>query len=101
MLQTNTVTTNLIKARELIADEKNWWRAGTKSIRNGGLCAMMALQKVVGDSLSYTSPECGLLNEAAHLLFKDSTAIATNDIRGHAAIMKVYDKAVQLSLTKS
>lgn len=102
MLQSNPVTTNLIKARELIADRKNWWRGGGRRVKDGGLCAMMALTKTIGsEELTYYSPEYKLLNKAAYLLFQDSTVIATNDIRGHAAVMKTYDKAVELSLTKS
>lgn len=99
MLATNPVTANLIKARELIADEKNWVRGQPMDSENGPFCAVAAVRNVTGVHGGYYGeiPEGLLLIKAASErgYYEASTL---NDALGHTAVMRMFDRAIELSL---
>lgn len=103
MLQSNQITNNLIKARELIADKKKWWGGTVGENCSHPLpknCAITALYKTLGllTNNRGVPQEIRLLQKACHLLYDTSDIAGVNDSRGHLAIMRVYDKAIEFSL---
>lgn len=99
MLKPNSeVTTNLIKARELIADKKNWCQQAMYG-SDGSLCALGALARV-GVNLLLIGPELTALEKAGGELFGEPFIASVNDRRGHTAVMRVFDKAIELSLSE-
>lgn len=90
----NAVTTNLLRARELIADEKNWCQGyGSVGKRR---CAVVAVYAMQTDPNS-CQDAWWILNASATRLF-GKTTINVNDTLGHAAVMRVYDEAIEMSL---
>lgn len=105
----------LHEAQELIRDPEHWWETeltnGMQGIQSGtAWCALGAVSKVCGidgwyypdarrDGSQYMNPTAA---EVAHLLdvtamemYEGSTMIEVNDNNGHAAVMKVFDKAIE------
>lgn len=95
MLASNPVTANLIKAREMIADEKNWC---VGQIHNdlGQRCAWGALLEVEQSGYTFT-PTRDVLDRASQELYGMSIPAANNQL-GHVAVMRMFDKAIELSL---
>lgn len=96
MLATNPVTTNLLRARELIADEKNWCTYALQQTRYGvkQYCAWGALEEV-----SHTMDEERILRRASDELYYESPAVVNNTM-GHAAVMAMFDRAIKLSFAE-
>jgi hypothetical protein len=98
-----TVKETLEQARALISDESRWTTGANARTQTGVLikarsegakrwCASGALY-AVGD------PTCEarvLLAQAANDLFGDSPTLV-NDYRGHAAVLAMYDIAIESS----
>jgi hypothetical protein len=95
----------LIEARDLISDESRWTRfdyaqdmfgSRIESVHDNSACcwcAYGALSKVSG----LEPEECDssdALEFAANELFEQSV-VDVNDLRGHAAILQVFDKAIE------
>lgn len=117
MLATNPVTNILIKARELIADEKNWcqFKLRADDGPNGPrFCAVGALLAVVGGVRPcpimkgvyiMDQRKRDALYSIVELMvpeFKGSSAwgklVGINNSLGHAAVMKRFDKGIERSL---
>lgn len=103
MLKPNSaVTTNLIRARELIADEKNWcqgqWHIGERS------CAAGALYRAAGFTRSGAFIGEMSVAEKAHFVLAEAakpfgmSLAEVNDKLGHTAVMRMYSRAIELSL---
>lgn len=92
----------LIEAKARIADRKNWCQHELVNHR-GQLCAFGALY--VGKNY-WDNIHVAILNEAAKALFPIPNyggmmeAAWVNDNLGHAAVMKVYDLAIQNELNR-
>lgn len=103
MLATNPVTANLIKARELIADERNWLQGRSRD-ENDNRCSIGMIGKVLGVCDVSKVPEIAVLRAAALEMIKRSDdhictpIIEINDVLGHAAVMRMFDRAIELSL---
>lgn len=101
MLATNPVTANLIKARELIADESKWTTPDKPTFcERGHYCAEHALSFAMGgnaDGYAYNSVERDCLIRAARAQGKIDPS-AVNDVLGHAAVMQMFNRAIELSL---
>lgn len=83
----------LVRAKARIADPKNWCRDGDNSYRPGEtFCALLACKP--GDGSMTT------LSNAARELF-DRSVIEVNDTLGHAAVMQVYDKAIDMARARA
>lgn len=91
----NSTTKNLIHARELIADKKNWCQGHGGEYR-GRVCAVVAVHSTKTDPAS-GEVACEMLRDASMELF-GKTTINVNDTLGHAAVMQVYDRAIEMSL---
>jgi hypothetical protein len=104
MLKPNSpVTANLIKARELIVDPDNWSPNGSVE---DGMCAVQA----VGEAMGFPPYEEGeaereFLRVAAReqqtwrqrILGSPPSIIKVN-YSGHAATIRMFDRAIELSL---
>lgn len=106
------VTQVLIEAKALISNPKNWTTNYFAKDDEGfdcdpskkaacQWCAMGAVYHIVG-KFSYleAKEEWKLLAAASDSLYR-STVVAVNDNLGHAPIMRVYDKAIELSRSSS
>jgi hypothetical protein len=109
MLKTNPVTCALIQARELIADENNHCRFVLQEMGPHGeaqFCAAGAVMKVCGYEGVVRLSSCHawrLLNEAAReaaqvLAPHAATAVNVNNFRPHADTMRMFDRAIEMSL---
>jgi hypothetical protein len=107
MLKPNSTTTsNLIRARELIADKKNWCQDAL--FRGEAMCALGALYRAAGaredgsgmmDMMDMTVHVASkYLADAAGHEFHLPCPAWVNDTHGHAEVMRMYDKAIELSL---
>lgn len=110
MLSTNPVTANLIKAREMIAGDR--WSC--RPDKGDGLCALQALSQQTGcrswqrvsgpelEALSAAAEEQLSTPQATTIRFKPRSEIervyTVNDHLGHAAVMRMFDRAIELSL---
>jgi hypothetical protein len=100
----------LINARALIADPAHWTRGTLASTANGRQvgwhdqsatkwCAMGAIYRAAYDLVGDPKEATRIGDEVAksvcpnHWLSGGLPAI--NDVRGHAAVLKVFDKALQ------
>lgn len=94
----STTTQNLIKARELIADEKNWCQgAYSKGHRH---CARSALG-IAANKYDPNSEVFVTLDRAAMEMVGGSGSLGSmvvNDTLGHAATLRMFDRAIELSL---
>ena len=85
-------TKDLIAAKERIEDRENWW-PGPPEKANGRDCAMTALNEC-----DFHYPAWPYLRQAALELFDIYEPAAVNDTLGHEAVMRMYDRAIQLSM---
>lgn len=106
----------LHEAQELIRDPEHWWEGelsnGIEGIQSGtAWCALGAVSKVCGID-GYTYPDARqvlnsqyvnptaaeatyLLDATAMEMYEGLTMIGVNDGKGHAAVMKVFDKTIE------
>lgn len=98
MLSTNPVTTTLIKAREMIADPKNWCQgyAISSNGTNFSYCAFGVITYGLNEKDLF--PIFKALNRAAGQLFGKSNAAYVNDKLGHTATLQMFDRAIENSL---
>ena len=103
MLKPNSVATrSLIDARERIADPDNWctgmrW-SGNRSCAIGALrVASGAMKEPISDVPGYRH-----LRFAALSLFNtENIASEVNDGLGHAAVMQMFDRAIEYSFQEN
>ena len=99
MLAPNPVYTELERARNLIADKTRWGQ-GLLCDTRGRVCAIGALG-IRLDTPVYdeqTQKACQLLGAAANELFGRGV-VYVNDGLGHAAVLRMYERALFLAST--
>lgn len=97
----STKTANLIKAREMIADEKDWSRGLPERSRGDGSyqrCAANALFTVYGNAADANVQLISFEKIAFSMFGMPITKV--NDNLGHAAVMQLFDKAIEISLVE-
>lgn len=102
-----TATEVLEASRDKIAKPEDWCR-GNFAIDNDGnktgecgdeavaWCARGALYNVLDRPTRYGDPTSELLDAASWALFREGL-VYVNDNRSHRDVMRVYDRAIQLS----
>jgi len=89
----------LTKARELIADEKNWTQGALARDKNYCMVSFNAEAAVCFCALGAIFKTCSVGYETAiHELSHASEGVGithVNDVFGHMAVMKMYDRAIE------
>ena len=88
-------TKDLIAAKARIEDPENWWD-GSDETDDGdvGPCAMLALWDI-GPAFNVKASQ--FLRKASSEMFGEDP-IWVNDNLGHPAVMRMYDRAIELSM---
>ena len=92
-------------ARARIADPKNWttdtfardangWPC---SARDKNACRWCAYGALRADGYFNDAPATALLSEASQALNCGMLPHAVNDLKGHSAVLKIYDRAIELA----
>lgn len=101
MLATNEVVTTLLKARELIADEKNHNRWRLWNDEKTKFCVNGALMTAIGAGfLPAFHPAFQRLQKTAKLLH-GLEPHEVNNTMPHAATIAMIDKAIELELAET
>jgi hypothetical protein len=98
------VSAKLIAARARIADQAQWTTevyardaSGNSVLPNApGACRWCAYGALVAEGAEEHGPEAGLLTRAARSL-RSYGVLGTNDELGHAAVIAMYDHAIELA----
>lgn len=101
----NETARQLMAARELIADKKNWCQ-GTLCDDQGRMCAMEALWEIVGvrkhDRVKAIQTYAVTVLEKKLERFTNGLCLwQVNDDFGHAAVLAVFDKAIAAEIAEA
>ena len=93
------------RARALIADEQHWCRCElARDARGMGVCPMSdaatkrcGLGALIAAAYEITSGHCrayDLAIKATQPLYGSATLVNVNDVRGHAAVLALFDEVI-------
>ena len=91
-----SIATELKTARQKIESPENWCRADYT--RDNRMCALASLGMTLACGKEYT-PAMNALHDACQELY-GLTALVTNETRGHAAVLRAFDKAIANALAE-
>jgi hypothetical protein len=92
--QLNPTAKALFAAKRSIESPENWWSGFDSDLQPHQHCALTAL----GQETSKDDRAFRALYQAAEDLFGETTPWKVNDYHGHAAVMQMYDYAINLAM---